>query len=394
MNEGPRRTVLTIAVFILASIAATEAAQAQTGPPQTTPASPAPKTAEQVYKNIQALKGIPADEVIPAMQFISDSLGVGCEHCHMEHAFDKDDKKPKQTARKMIQMQFAINKENFHDHPVVTCNSCHHGAREPAAIPMISEEPPKAGPGPGMPGPGMNASGPNATPLPALPTADQLLQKYVQALGGADALQKITTRVEKGTLTGFGPNPLPVEIFAKAPDKRLSLVHTPNGESGTGYDGHVGWMGFPGRPPREITGGDLDAARLDADFYPTHLKQNFSFLRVVRTEKAGAQDAYLVLGMRQGQPPVELYFDQQSGLLLRMVHYVQTPLGRDPTETDYADYRDADGVKIPYRWTVARPLQRFTIQVDQVQQNAPVDDAKFAKPPAPSEAAQPKPPGQ
>ena len=63
---------------------------------------PPPKTTDQAFKNIQILKGIPADQLIPTMQFISASLGVECEYCHVEGAFDKDDKKPKQTARKMM----------------------------------------------------------------------------------------------------------------------------------------------------------------------------------------------------------------------------------------------------------------------------------------------------
>ena len=82
------------------------------------PAAPAgPKLAEEEFKNIQALKGIPADQVIPSMQFIAASLGVECEFCHVAHANDKDDKKPKVTARKMIAMMMAINKDNFRRSP-------------------------------------------------------------------------------------------------------------------------------------------------------------------------------------------------------------------------------------------------------------------------------------
>jgi len=99
----------------------------------------------------------------------------------------------------------------------------------------------------------------------------------------------------------------------------------------------------------------------------------------------GEQDAYVVVGQREGKPPLRLYFDEQSGLLLRLVRYGDTPLGLMPTQIDYADYREAGGVKVPFRWTLARPSGRFTIQVSEVKQNAPVEDAKFAKPPAPPE---------
>jgi hypothetical protein len=112
----------------------------------------------------------------------------------------------------------------------------------------------------------------------------------------------------------------------------------------------------------------------------------FSEVKVRGTEKVGDHDAYLVIGQRDGKTPLELYFDAQSGFLVRLVRYGETPLGRMPTQIDYADYREAGGVKIPYRWTLARPGGRFTIQVSEVKENVPVEDAKFAKPQAPPEA--------
>src|SRR5262245_27029652 len=157
-----------------------------------TPATDVAKTAEQVFKNIQVMKGTPADQLQPAMQFISNSLGVECEYCHVRDQFDKDDKKAKQTARSMIQMQMAINRDHFKGEREVTCNSCHHGAERPAAIPIIADEEPKR---PEAPRPEAGQ--------PALPTADQVIDKYVQAVGGAEALQKISSRVEKGTIA-FG----------------------------------------------------------------------------------------------------------------------------------------------------------------------------------------------
>src|SRR5580693_8172232 len=153
-----------------------------------------PKKAEEQYKNIQVLKGIPADQLIPAMQFIATSLGVGCEFCHVEGAFDKDDKKPKVTARKMMAMMFAINKDNFEGNREVTCYSCHRGSSMPVGTPVIMAEE-------GQPAAeakheeeksegeeGKQASG---------PTADQLFDKYLQAAGGAAAVDKIMSRVMK-----------------------------------------------------------------------------------------------------------------------------------------------------------------------------------------------------
>src|SRR5882724_7816465 len=151
-----------------------------------TPAtSPAPKTAVEVYKNIQVLKDAPAEQLILAMQFISGSLGVGCDHCHVRGAFEKDDKLPKQTARKMMLMMIAINQNNFDGHREVTCYSCHHGEGHPVAVPIIAET--DAGP----------ISGTEA-PTADLPSADKLVDKYLQALGNANDLRKLSSRTEKG----------------------------------------------------------------------------------------------------------------------------------------------------------------------------------------------------
>src|ERR1700736_1864848 len=119
------------------------AAKAQSGGTAQTPqtaAAAGPKKAEEQFKNIQILKGVPAEQIFPTMQFITASLGVECEFCHVKNAFEKDDQKPKQTARKMMEMMFAINKDNFDGHREVTCYSCHRGAKKPMITPLISEE--------------------------------------------------------------------------------------------------------------------------------------------------------------------------------------------------------------------------------------------------------------
>ena len=343
----------------------------------------APKKAEEQFKNIQALKGIPADQLIPAMQFITASLGVECEFCHVQGAFEKDDKKPKQTARKMIEMMFAIDKDNFEGHREVTCYSCHRGSTDPVATPVVMSEEPKPGAVDSKKpeeGEAKESSG---------PAAEVLFEKYLKAVGGAAAVDKVTSRVMKGTIT-FGDRNIPIDIYTKDPEKRVSITHTPEGDSITAFDGHEGWLGIPKRPVREMHGSDIDAAAMDADLhFPEHLKDMFSKVEVRGTEKVGEHDAYMVVGRREGKAPLRLYFDEHSGLLVRLVRFGETPLGHLPTQIDYADYREAGGVKIPYRWTLARPGGRFTIQVSEVKANVPVDDAKFAKPPAPPEEQKP-----
>jgi photosynthetic reaction center cytochrome c subunit len=343
------------------------------------------KTAEQVYKNIEVLKGVPADQIIPAMQFISTSLGVECTFCHVEGHLEKDDKKPKQVARDMMQMMFALNKNNFEGHREVTCYSCHRGAPNPLTVPVVGGESRTAA-----------AASESAAPkLPEnLPTVSQLIENYVRAVGGSAAIEKITARVEKGSATFHGQSQS-VEIFTQSPDK-LSVVRrmSDGGSFVTTFDGEEGWSSAPGRPPREMHEADIVAARMDADLqFPLHIQQLFPELRPEYPEKIADRDAYLILAIRAGQPPVRLYFDEQSGLLVRVIRYAETPLGRNPTQIDYADYRDVDGVQVPFRVTTSQPGNTSTIQFDQVHQNVPIDAAQFAKPkplpPASKQSAQP-----
>lgn len=363
------------------------AAWAQSASPQLVKPESEPKTTDQAYKNIQVLKDLPADQLIPAMQFVASSLGVECEFCHVESAFDKDEKKPKQTARKMMRMMFAINKDNFDGHREVTCYSCHRGARKPVGIPIIGDEEPKIEVAMDMTSEETNAAIPDVARLPAV---DQILAKHVQALGGEDAIRKVSSRIEKGTITAFGGHQFPVEVFTKAPDKRVFVMHLPNGDSITAFDGHVGWIGAPGRPVREMSGGELEGAKLDADFFfPLRLKEMFTKLESEQAVKIGDHEVNVVSGFADNQPVIRLYFDMQSGLLLRSVRYAESPLGRNPTRIDYADYRKEGGVKIPFRWTVARPSGRFTIQLTEVEQDIPIDDGRFSKPGEPIAAGKP-----
>jgi photosynthetic reaction center cytochrome c subunit len=373
MNYTVRKTMVVSSALLLAYAGALIGARAQ-NPPQRAPQGGL-KTAAQQFKNIQILKDIPADQLIPSMQFITASLGVDCEFCHVERAFDKDDKKPKQFARHMMEMMFNINKENFEGKRWVTCYTCHQGSPKPPSIPMITEKE-KA---PEM----MVEETMSATGNPAAAT---LLDSYLAAAGGADALKKITSRVAKGTVTAFGDQKMAVDIYAKAPDQRVSVMHMKEGESVTAYNGKVGWLSVPGRV-HMMNAQESFGARMDADLaFPANVKGLYTKWESKPGEKIDGHETWLVIGEKEGEPPLRLYLDQKSGLLARLVRYVDSPLGYNPTQIDYTDYRAADGVKVPYRWTVARPGNRFTIQLEQLQQNVPVDDAKFVPPPPPPPA--------
>jgi photosynthetic reaction center cytochrome c subunit len=338
-----------------------------------------PKIAAEQFKNIQILKDMPADQLIPAMQFMTASLGVDCEYCHVEKALDKDDKKTKGYARHMMEMMFNINKENFDNQRWVTCYSCHQGSPHPPSIPAIRAKERT---------PMMMAEEGETASATGYPEPAKLLDGYLAAVGGADALKKVTSRVAKGTVTAFGDQKMAVDIYAKAPDKRVSVMHVKDGESVTAYNGKVGWLSVPGRV-HMMNAQESFGAKMDADvLFAANVGGLYTKWETKPGEKIDGQETWLLAGEKDGEPPLRLYLDQKTGLLVRLVRYVDSPLGYNPTQIDYADYRSVDGVRVPFRWTVARPGNHFTIQLEQLQQNVPVDDAKFAPPPP-----TPAPPG-
>ena len=337
-------------------------------PSQVVSASSPPKMADAVFKNLKVLNGIPSDQLIPSMRFISSSLGVECGFCHIEGHFDDDSKKEKQTARSMMRMMLSINQNHFDGTREVTCYSCHRGAPRPVAIPVVVRENQPLG----------ETEADRDRPT-ELPTADQIIDNCVRALGGADLLEKITTRVETGSMASEGKS-FEVEFFDKDPDKELFVQHTPAGDSVTAFDGNSGWANAPGRPMRDLSGSDLDAARADADLqFPLHIKQMFPELRVEYPEQVDGRETYVVVGSREAGPSWKFYFDAASELLVRVVRFAESPLGLDPTQIDYKDFRAIDGVQTPSTWTISRAGSRSTIHMREIHDNVPIDDDKFRK---------------
>jgi photosynthetic reaction center cytochrome c subunit len=337
---------------------------------QAKPAAEAAKTAAQQYKNVQVLKDIRADQLIPTMQFIASSLGVECNFCHVEHEMQKDDKKPKQIARKMIEMELAINKGHFKNEIEVTCYTCHRGSEHPVGTPMLSAEATK---------PAAAEHEESEEAHANLPSADQILGKYLAAVGGPTALMKIKTRVQKGTLQAGGMQ-YPIEVYSEAPDKRISLSHPQGGSSVTAFNGEVGWLSIRNGVHR-MTEQEREAARIDAELYfPAKVRELYKEFKVKLGEAIDGHATYVVMAQATNLPPLQLYFDESSGLLVRLMRFAQTPLGKNPTQIDYADYRVADDVKIPYQWTLTRPNGSFTIKVDQVQTNVAIDPKLFVPP--------------
>jgi len=243
MKMNTKRAYITLVVAATAMVlwSSESVLRAQSGE-----AKPKPKTTQEAFKNIQVLKDLPPGQLIPAMQFITASLGVECDFCHVRGAFDKDDKPTKQTARKMMQMMFALNQQNFDGRREVTCYSCHRGASKPISIPMVGDTAALEALEDFAP-----ATTRQSNPATHLPEATEVLDKYVAAVGGAAAIEKVSSRVGTGKVTFAAGPALPVQIAWKAPGKQIMTVHLPGGDSTTAWNGHAGWLSAPGAPVRE-----------------------------------------------------------------------------------------------------------------------------------------------
>ena len=363
-------TILTVTGLLVATLAG-----AQTG------TSEKPPMAERVFKNVQVLKGIPVDQFMGTMGFISASLGMTCSDCHVAESggsWEKyaDDTELKQTTRKMLVMVSALNRTYFNGRREVTCYSCHRGGDRPKVTPSLIE----------LYGPPPPSDPPDALEPSRSSTADAILDKYIQALGGAERLAGITSFSAKGTYTGFEETEkTPLELFAKAPAQRALVVHTSIGDTITAHDGRSAWSAAPAAnapvPVLDLTGGELEGAKLDAILsFPAGIRQALKQWRTARPAIIDDHEVQVVQGTSDGRYPVDLYFDGKSGLLVRLVRYSDSPIGLNPTQIDYADYREVAGVKMPFRWTVTWLSGRSTIELTEIKANVPIDAAKFAKP--------------
>jgi len=269
-----------------------------------------------------------------------------------------------------------INKRNFGGRQVVTCNTCHNGRPIPAAMPVFPVLEPKE------------------AVQPALPTVDQILAKYVQALGGEAALRKVTSRAIIGTQyipTGPGgtvPTPAGVERYLKAPNLAVTIYRAPTYAISQGFDGTSAWSQDQAGRVTEPVKLDVGRAARAADFYePLNLKREYPQMTVRGIEHVNGHDAYLVVGVPQGDLSESLYFDMNTGLLLRKQTVLPTPIGDSPYQVDFDDYRDTgSGVKFPFLIHMSPANARTELapeamlRVTKVDDNKAIEDSKFTKP--------------
>lgn len=329
------------------------------------------KKSGEVYKNLKVLNDTPSDLLLPSMQFITSSLGVHCDYCHVENAFEKDDKPQKQTARRMMRMMQEINSTQFKGQQRVTCYSCHRGSPKPLTVPAV----------PLAPSPLLDKPVPDpASTAPNQPSPADVIAKYVAALGGAEAMARLNTLEEVGIFHSDARE-FPIEIYQSKPGRSSVRIHFPGADRISVFDGAAGSITLPGRPARAMSSVEADAARMDADLqFALSLNTIFPEIKFRGLSKLGAEEAVLLSGERPGLPAVEMYFSSTNGLLLRVVHYLPSALGLNPVQTDYSDYRKiaAAGVKVPFKWTSATPTGRFTVQIRTARTNVPVPDKVFS----------------
>jgi hypothetical protein len=329
------------------------------------------KKSGDVFKNLKVLNDTPSDLLLPSMQFITSSLGVHCEYCHVENAFDKDDKKPKQTAREMMRMVEEINKTRFQGKREVTCYACHRGNPKPLTIPVIASVPPRLA---------TKAVSDDLPEAPNQPSPEKVISKYVAARGGANGFSSLTSLEERGTFDADARG-FPIEIYETRAGRSATLIHLPGADRITALDGTSGWLAFPGRPARAMTSAEADAIRLDSDLqFGADLNEVFPEIKLKSLSKVGTAETVVLSGQRPGLPPVEMYFDATSGLLLRTVYYAPSALGLNPTQTDYSDYRRIGVVRFPFHWTSSTPTGRFNVQLTSVRTNVSIPEKVFSKP--------------
>jgi photosynthetic reaction center cytochrome c subunit len=422
---------LAMAIIALGMNAARLDAQAPASEPPPLPATAANltgKTAEQFYKEIKALKGIPATEVHPAMEYITTALGVGCSYCHVPGKFASDDKKEKHVARSMIEMTMALNNTVFDGKRELTCYTCHRGLPKAATTLLFSgdkapKEPTAAEIFPALAvmtfsnidanmspskapetvtSSSVGTPKPAAAPAAALPSVDDVFSKYEEALGGKAAIEKVTSIVHKGMVEmlvpappvppGAPPPPPPAmgsvaaELDVKSPMGVVSVQFPGRGPAMMGFDGTIGWTNTP---IREMTGDELLLVKELGDKIPAlEFREQHTKVQVDATEKIDGRDVYRVVGTRKiGIAALDrIYFDARTGLLAKTYMTMQSVLGAFPEETTYEDYRDVSGLKVPFTVRVETPEGVRTYKWSQVDANVPVDDSKFRKPEPPPAA--------
>jgi zinc protease len=218
----------------------------------------------------------------------------------------------------------------------------------------------------------------------ALPSADQVLKHYVEAIGGRAAWEKLHSRVSKGTIEIPAMNNLSgtIEVHMKAPNSILVVINLGGAVIEQGFDGTTAWSDDPRNGLKVLTGGELEDEKREANFYHAlDLQKIYAKMTVTGTEKIDEHDTYVMEATPvAGGDPDKLYFDVLSGLEVRSVNHRHTPDGSMEFTAKIGDYKDVDGVKLPFTVAQSSSQSALTITFTDIQHNVDLADGQFAKP--------------
>jgi hypothetical protein len=268
----------------------------------------------------------------------------------------------------MIQMVFDLNRGNFGGRDAITCYTCHRGQPKPDTVVALGKNAWQ------MPQPAA------ARPDTSMPTVDQILERYAQAVGARELLAKLTTRISRGSRIGADGVLIPEEVYQKAPNKLLVITRYPDLALTVRVNGQRGWTGENNKE-NAISGEQLTELTREAVFYKEiGLKEMYATMNLAGKATVGEKEAYVIEASSRSGNPEKLYFDAQTGLLVRRYMESKTALGPFPLQTDYEDYQVVDGVKLPLtiRWSM--PGRAWGRRIAEVKHNVAIDDEQFNPP--------------
>jgi len=229
--------------------------------------------------------------------------------------------------------------------------------------------------------------------LASAQTADEIIEKHLAALGGRATLAKLQSRTVTGTITvttPVGDLTGTIETMNQVPNKTRTLIKLDLSAVGLGkvvqdqrFDGTAGYMIDTLQGNREITGDQLELMKNNS--FPNPLlnyKESFATVELAGKEKVGDREAYVLIGKPKTGPPVRQYIDAESYLPIKTVLKINVPqLGTEVEQTtELSDFKEVDGVKVPFRSKSSSNVQTLTVTVSQVKHNTQIDQALFSKP--------------
>ena len=325
-------------------------------------------TAAQKFKNIKVLNDMPADDMGKVMNIMSESLGVNCDFCHYGYEFEKEGKEEHEVSRKMIRMTWEINRQYFEGKQEVSCSTCHNGRPHPLSVPNLN--------------PGETIERRQKQPE-TKPSVDVIVKRYRSAIGvGSPHVSKGAheSRYIKAVRIEPDGTSEQEEIWQKPGKLVISTFYPPNYTVTEGYDGEKAWK-TSNTDLITLKEDEIEQIRRTAELFgAVDLKTVYPKLEFGALEKIRGRDVYMLHATSGTGSREKLFFDVQSGLLVRRTASSPTILGAFVYQVDYNEYKEFGGVKLPVTTRVAMPGISFTRKILRVKTNVSINEAKFSGP--------------